>query len=205
MTKVQFEVRGPVAVVTIDNPPVNALGAAVREGLAKAIEAANADASVTAIVIASAGKAFIAGADISEFGKPPAAPLLPDLLDAIEAFGQARRGGDPGRGARRRTRGRARLPWPCRAARSETRPARGQARPHSRRGRHAAPAAPDRRGEGLPDDAVGRARLGRRRRSTTACSTRSSPAISSRQRSALAEGLAAEGRRPVTSADARDG
>lgn len=84
MTKVQFEVRGPVAVVTIDNPPVNALGAAVREGLAKAIETANADASVTAIVIASAGKAFIAGADISEFGKPQAAPLLPDLLDAIE-------------------------------------------------------------------------------------------------------------------------
>lgn len=85
MTKVQLEVRGRVAVATIDNPPVNALGAAVREGLAKAIAQANADAAVAAIVIASAGKAFIAGADISEFGKPPAPPLLPDLLDAIEA------------------------------------------------------------------------------------------------------------------------
>ncbi|MGO4406735.1 3-hydroxyacyl-CoA dehydrogenase NAD-binding domain-containing protein [Bosea sp. RAF48] len=85
MTKVQLEVRGRVALATIDNPPVNALGAAVREGLAAAIERANADASVVAIVIASAGKAFIAGADISEFGKPPAPPLLPDLLDAIEA------------------------------------------------------------------------------------------------------------------------
>jgi len=85
MTKVQLEVRGRVAVATIDNPPVNALGAAVREGLARAIAQSNDDAAVAAIVIAAAGKAFIAGADISEFGKPPAQPLLPDLLDAIEA------------------------------------------------------------------------------------------------------------------------
>ena len=66
MTKVQLEVRGKVAIATIDNPPVNALGAAVREGLASAIKQANADAAVIAIVIASAGKAFIAGADISD-------------------------------------------------------------------------------------------------------------------------------------------
>ncbi|RYE28908.1 MAG: 3-hydroxyacyl-CoA dehydrogenase, partial [Hyphomicrobiales bacterium] len=85
MTKVQLEVRDKVAIATIDNPPVNALGAAVREGLADAIKAANADAAVVAIVIASAGKTFIAGADISEFGKPPAPPNLPDVLDAIEA------------------------------------------------------------------------------------------------------------------------
>ena len=84
MTKVQLEVRGKVAIATIDNPPVNALGAAVREGLADAIRQANADPAVAAIVIASAGKAFIAGADISEFGKPPAPPSLPDVLDAIE-------------------------------------------------------------------------------------------------------------------------
>jgi 3-hydroxyacyl-CoA dehydrogenase len=85
MTKVQIEVRGKVAIATIDNPPVNALGAAVREGLIHAIERANANAAVVAIVIASVGKAFIAGADISEFGKPPAPPSLPDVLDAIEA------------------------------------------------------------------------------------------------------------------------
>ncbi len=85
MTKVELEFRGRVAVATIDNPPVNALGAAVREGLAKAIAQANADAVVAAIVIASTGKAFIAGADISEFGKPPTPPSLPDVLDAIEA------------------------------------------------------------------------------------------------------------------------
>jgi len=72
-----------IAVVTIDNPPVNALGAGVRQGLAAAIAQANADSGVAAIVIAATGKAFIAGADISEFGKPPVAPSLPDLLDAI--------------------------------------------------------------------------------------------------------------------------
>ena len=85
MSLVAYTIQHAVAVVAIDNPPVNALGAAVRQGLAAAVAQANGDATVTAIVIASAGKAFIAGADISEFGKPPAPPLLPDLLDAIEA------------------------------------------------------------------------------------------------------------------------
>lgn len=84
MTQVQLERRGRVGLVTIDNPPVNALSAPVRQGLAAAIEQANADKAVIAIVIASVGKAFIAGADISEFGKPPTPPALPDLLDAIE-------------------------------------------------------------------------------------------------------------------------
>lgn len=84
MTKVQLERHGRIGLVTIHNPPVNALSAAVRQGLAAAIEQANADKAVAAIVIASTGKAFIAGADISEFGKPPAPPALPHLLDAIE-------------------------------------------------------------------------------------------------------------------------
>ncbi|MCU4179634.1 3-hydroxyacyl-CoA dehydrogenase NAD-binding domain-containing protein [Bosea sp. BH3] len=83
MGLVSTTVLRDVAVVTIDNPPVNALGAAVRQGLAAAVAQANADAGVTALVIAAEGKAFIAGADISEFGKPPVAPSLPDLLDAI--------------------------------------------------------------------------------------------------------------------------
>jgi len=83
MTMVRYEVRGRVALITIDNPPVNALNAAVRAGLAEAIQKANADAAVVALVIAAEGKAFIAGADISEFGKPPVAPFLPDVLDAI--------------------------------------------------------------------------------------------------------------------------
>src|SRR5579871_5017758 len=77
-------IDGEVAVVTIDSPPVNALSQAVREGLKQGVEAAEANAAVKAIVIICGGRTFIAGADISEFGKPPAAPHLPQVLDVIE-------------------------------------------------------------------------------------------------------------------------
>ena len=77
--------EGRVLVVTIDNPPVNALGVAVRQGLWAAIEQAEQDASVDAILLLGEGKTFIAGADIREFGKPPQAPLLPDVCNRIEA------------------------------------------------------------------------------------------------------------------------
>ncbi len=76
--------HGDVLVVTIDNPPVNALGAAVRQGLLAAMQQAQADAAVAAVLLVGAGKAFIAGADIREFGKPPVAPLLPEVCRAIE-------------------------------------------------------------------------------------------------------------------------
>ncbi len=76
--------HGDVLVVTIDNPPVNALGAAVRQGLLAAMQQAQADADVAAVLLVGAGKAFIAGADIREFGKPPVAPLLPEVCRAIE-------------------------------------------------------------------------------------------------------------------------
>jgi len=76
--------QGNVLVVTIDNPPVNALGAAVRQGLLAAMQQAQADASVAAVLLVGAGKAFIAGADIREFGKPPVTPLLPEGCRAIE-------------------------------------------------------------------------------------------------------------------------
>ncbi|WP_218239988.1 3-hydroxyacyl-CoA dehydrogenase NAD-binding domain-containing protein [Comamonas fluminis] len=74
-----------VLLVTVNNPPVNALGAAVRQGLVAAMEQADATASVKAVVIVGAGKAFIAGADIREFGKPPVEPFLPDVCNRIEA------------------------------------------------------------------------------------------------------------------------
>ena len=77
--------EGDVLVVTIDHPPVNALGVAVRRGLKDAIEQAGADAAVKAVLIVGAGKTFIAGADIREFGKPPQPPSLPDVCNAIEA------------------------------------------------------------------------------------------------------------------------
>lgn len=85
METVRLARQGEIAIATIDNPPVNALGQALRAGLARVIAEAAADPTVSAIVLAAAGRAFIAGADISEFGKPPLAPYLPDVLDAIEA------------------------------------------------------------------------------------------------------------------------
>ncbi|UJX44255.1 3-hydroxyacyl-CoA dehydrogenase NAD-binding domain-containing protein [Xanthobacter sp. YC-JY1] len=84
MAPVRTEVSNGVAVLVIDNPPVNALGAAVRGAIAEGIAAAAADPAVKAVVLAAAGKVFVAGADISEFGKPPVPPALPDMLAAIE-------------------------------------------------------------------------------------------------------------------------
>jgi 3-hydroxyacyl-CoA dehydrogenase len=81
---VDLSTRGRVAVLTVDNPPVNALSRHVRKGLHDGIKQATADGAVQAIVIACAGRTFIAGADITEFGKPPAEPSLHSVLDLIE-------------------------------------------------------------------------------------------------------------------------
>ncbi len=77
--------HGDVLIVLSNNPPVNALSAAVRQGLVAAIEEAEADDSVKAVVIACEGQTFFAGADITEFGKPPVMPWLPQVVDRIEA------------------------------------------------------------------------------------------------------------------------
>lgn len=77
--------HGRVLVVTVNNPPVNALSAAVRQGLMAAIEQADADADTQAVLIVSEGKTFIAGADIREFGQAPVPPALPDVCNRIEA------------------------------------------------------------------------------------------------------------------------
>ncbi|HEY2604529.1 MAG TPA: enoyl-CoA hydratase-related protein, partial [Paraburkholderia sp.] len=79
------ELCGKVLLVTIDHAPVNALSADVRRGLLAAIEAADADRAVDAVLIVGAGRNFIAGADIREFGKPPVPPSLPDVCNRIEA------------------------------------------------------------------------------------------------------------------------
>jgi len=73
-----------VALVTIDNPPVNAASAAVREGLARALARTEADRGVSAVILHCAGMTFVAGADISEFGGTPLKPHLPDVIDDIE-------------------------------------------------------------------------------------------------------------------------
>ena len=79
---------GGVFVVTIDNPPVNALGVDVRRGLVAAIEAAEADGNAAAVLIVGAGRNFIAGADIREFGQTPQPPSLPDVCLRIENCGK---------------------------------------------------------------------------------------------------------------------
>jgi len=80
---VSFEREGRVAIVVIDNPPVNASSHAVREALLDAIAHAGRDASVTAVVLTGAGKAFMGGADIREFDRPPVEPQLPQVIAAI--------------------------------------------------------------------------------------------------------------------------
>jgi len=77
---------GEIAVVTTDNPPVNALKHEVRAGLAEALSQARDDETVKAVVIACAGRTFFAGADITEFGKPPQTPGLGEVIAAIEAI-----------------------------------------------------------------------------------------------------------------------
>jgi 3-hydroxyacyl-CoA dehydrogenase len=85
MSQVNIERRDGVAIICIDNPPVNALSQAVREGLMKNVDEAAGDDAVEAIVVICAGRTFIAGADIREFGRPPEPPHLPDLITRIEA------------------------------------------------------------------------------------------------------------------------
>ena len=81
---VSLEQRGDIALVLIDNPPVNALSHGVRLGLLKAFEQVAGDDAVTGVVLACRGRTFIAGADITEFGKPPKAPGLVEPQTAIE-------------------------------------------------------------------------------------------------------------------------
>ena len=82
---VTVERRGALAILWVDNPPVNALSHAVRVGLLDAIRMVEADGEVTGAVIACRGRTFIAGADVREFGQPPREPHLPDVIAAIEA------------------------------------------------------------------------------------------------------------------------
>ncbi|MCX7339050.1 MAG: 3-hydroxyacyl-CoA dehydrogenase NAD-binding domain-containing protein [Hyphomicrobiales bacterium] len=79
---------GPVCLIEIDNPPVNASSQPVRAQIAAALETANADPAVHSIVILCKGRTFVAGADITEFGKPPLSPALGAVCNLIEASGK---------------------------------------------------------------------------------------------------------------------
>ena len=77
-------VEGDIGILSINSPPVNALSQQVREGIVKGMKEASDNSAIKAVVLICEGKTFIAGADITEFGKPPQAPSLVDAEDAIE-------------------------------------------------------------------------------------------------------------------------
>jgi 3-hydroxyacyl-CoA dehydrogenase len=81
----QYQVHGDVAIITLDNPPVNGLALATRQGISDGMAQANADAAIKAIIITGAGKAFSGGADIKEFGSPKAIQE-PNLLSVISVL-----------------------------------------------------------------------------------------------------------------------
>ncbi|MCH7937641.1 MAG: enoyl-CoA hydratase/isomerase family protein, partial [Proteobacteria bacterium] len=80
-----YRKQGGVAVITFQNPPVNALGIDLRKGIAEAIDKAAADGDVTALVLTGGGRCFSGGADIREFGSPAIEPMLRDVIDRAEA------------------------------------------------------------------------------------------------------------------------
>jgi 3-hydroxyacyl-CoA dehydrogenase len=84
MSVVSYQLNGEIGVIRLNNPPVNALSVALRSGILDAVTQAQNDASL-ALVLICEGRTFIAGADISEFGKPPMLPSLSELLIVIEA------------------------------------------------------------------------------------------------------------------------
>ncbi len=83
---VTLTVEDGIAIITIDNPPVNATSQPVRQGLAEAITQITQDSSLHGVILACAGRTFVAGADIREFGKPPLPPSLRDVIAALEAL-----------------------------------------------------------------------------------------------------------------------
>ncbi|HUI95219.1 MAG TPA: 3-hydroxyacyl-CoA dehydrogenase NAD-binding domain-containing protein [Xanthobacteraceae bacterium] len=83
-TSVDWRRDGTIAVITVDHPPVNALNNAVRRGLIDAFTHAQRDAAIEAVVLTGAGRTYIAGADITEFDRPPQVPSTSDVIAAIE-------------------------------------------------------------------------------------------------------------------------
>ena len=136
---VRFEVEDGIGVVTIDNPPVNALGPGVRDGIVEAVEKGEADPKVKAMVMIGAGRSFIAGADIRHFGKPrPRRGAAPTMRSRQPAS----RWWPPSTAMRSAAGWRcAGLPLPHRGAERQGRAARGADRHPAGRRRHAAPAA----------------------------------------------------------------
>ena len=79
-----FERRGKIGILRIDNPPVNAISVGVREAIIHGVQQLQEDAALKAAVLICAGRTFMAGADITEFGKTPLEPGLQKAIDALE-------------------------------------------------------------------------------------------------------------------------
>ena len=84
--KIDLVYQENIAIISICNPPVNALSVKVRKGLLNALKEAAKNESVKAIILKGSGKTFPAGADIKEFGSPPQNPGLPTINDYIESI-----------------------------------------------------------------------------------------------------------------------
>ncbi len=84
-TPVDYEIHGAVALIALNNPPVNAMGIAVRTGIMEAVEKAESDGDIKCIVLAGRNRCFCGGADITEFGKPRQEPSLSVIINRIEA------------------------------------------------------------------------------------------------------------------------
>src|SRR5262245_501589 len=84
----QYAVRDGVAVITLDNPPVNGLSNPLRAAIMQNLKAADADPAIKAVVITGSAKAFCGGADIREFNAPRLKPDLPEINDQQDAMGK---------------------------------------------------------------------------------------------------------------------
>ena len=84
MQSVAVRVADGVALAVIENPPVNALNVSVRAGIMQAVDRVRQQADIRAMVLAAKGRTFVAGADITEFGKPPLSPTLREVIAALD-------------------------------------------------------------------------------------------------------------------------
>ena len=84
MQSVAVRVADGVALAVIENPPVNALNVSVRAGIMQAVDQVRQQADIRAMVLAAKGRTFVAGADITEFGKPPLSPTLREVIAALD-------------------------------------------------------------------------------------------------------------------------
>ncbi len=83
LSTVSLNVQGNIGLLTVSNPPVNALSQDVRQGIVEQLKTAIGDNNIAVIILQCEGRTFIAGADITEFGQPPLAPHLPDVLSQL--------------------------------------------------------------------------------------------------------------------------